>query len=284
MWLEFESLVNARDVGGIQTPSGAVQPKRLIRSDNLQELTEADLRQLENLGVTDVVDLRSHYEVHHEGPGPLQRNEKIRFHNHSFLPEQHDDDAPEAHSETIISDDAERRCTSDDAERPGTSDDAERPGQRLPWMDKKDAIKLQNPFASHYLGYIMDRPASVVAALRGIAHADGAALVHCAAGKDRTGTTVALALSLVDADRDQIVADYAASSERMQKIVDRLLARETYRAGLEGRSLDSHMTRPESMFAVLEYIDTEWGGVPRLMEQLGWNAKDQAALQAKLLG
>lgn len=265
MWLEFESLVNARDVGGIQTPSGAVQPKRLIRSDNLQELTEADLRQLENLGVTDVVDLRSHYEVHHEGPGPLQRNEKIRFHNHSFLPEQHDDDAPEAHNETIISDDAERR---------GTSDDAERPGQRLPWMDKKDAIKLQNPFASHYLGYIMDRPASVVAALRGIAHADGAALVHCAAGKDRTGTTVALALSL----------DYAASSERMQKIVDRLLARETYRVGLEGRSLDSHMTRPESMFAVLEYIDTEWGGVPRLMEQLGWNAKDQAALQAKLLG
>ncbi|WP_375430833.1 tyrosine-protein phosphatase [uncultured Friedmanniella sp.] len=48
---------------------------------------------------------------------------------------------------------------------------------------------------------------------RDIADAPGATLVHYTAGKDRTGTIVALALTLVGADRAAVIADYAASSE-----------------------------------------------------------------------
>ena len=41
-----------------------------LRSDNLQDLTPADIRHLvEVVGVTDVVDLRSDVEYHVEGPG-----------------------------------------------------------------------------------------------------------------------------------------------------------------------------------------------------------------------
>lgn len=263
-WLEFESLVNARDVGGIDTPAGPVRPKRLLRSDNLQDLTSGDIEQLLELGVSDVVDLRSHFEVHHEGPGPMRARADITFHHHSYLPEQHDDDAPEDHDETIVHDD-------------------QTPGKRLPWLGKDSKIDLQDAFATHYLGYLMDRPASVVGALRAVAHAPGATLVHCAAGKDRTGTTVALALSLVEADRDQILADYAASSERMQLIVDRLMRTDTYRPNLEGRSLDSHMTRPQSMRAVLQYVDDEFGGVEALLQRMGWTSEDTTAMRSKLL-
>lgn len=273
MWLTFESLVNARDLGGIPTPDGPVKERRLLRSDNLQDLTAADMEQLTGLGLSDVIDLRSLYEVESEGPGPLRTRTDITFHHYSYLPEAHDGDAPEAHDEVLVHDDEQ-----------GDQSEGERAGTKLPWADKPNPVDLGNAFASHYLGYLMDRPNSVLGALRSIAYAPGAALVHCAAGKDRTGTTVALALSIIGADRDAIVADYAASSERMEKIVARLIATETYRASLEGRPLESHMTRPESMFAVMNHIDDEYGGVLPLLERIGWTDQDTDAMKTKLLG
>ncbi|GAA5206646.1 tyrosine-protein phosphatase [Microbacterium kyungheense] len=42
-----------------------------------------------------------------------------------------------------------------------------------------------------------------------------AVLVHCTAGKDRTGVAVALVLDAVGAERSAVVADYAASAERL---------------------------------------------------------------------
>ena len=103
-----------------------------------------------------------------------------------------------------------------------------------------------------YLGYLRDRPDSVVAALRDAARADGAAIVHCAAGKDRTGVVAALALAVAGAPRDAIVADYVATGERLEPIVARLRASPTYGADLRGRTLDSHRPRAETMERFLE--------------------------------
>ncbi|GAB3711293.1 tyrosine-protein phosphatase [Mariniluteicoccus flavus] len=264
-WLAFDSLVNARDVGGTPTTDGGmIQPLRLIRTDNLQSLTPADIKQLETFGVTDVIDLRSAYEVHHEGDGPLVGHPRVTFHQHSYLKEQQATDLPDHAEDEEV-----------EAE--------ELPGKALPWVGLDPAIKVDDAFASHYLSYLADRPESVVAALRAIAYADGVALVHCAAGKDRTGTTVALALSLAGAERDAIVADYAASSERMQQIVDKLMASETYRANLEGRPVSSHLTNPESMDAFLGFVEREYGGVEALLERLGWTEEDTRAMRGKLL-
>ena len=102
------------------------------------------------------------------------------------------------------------------------------PEEALPWIDLEPSVELDNEVASVYFSYLVDRPDSVLAALRTIAQAPGAALVHCAAGKDRTGTLVALALSVADAERQAIIDDYAASSERVEGVVDRLLASSTY--------------------------------------------------------
>jgi protein-tyrosine phosphatase len=56
----------------------------------------------------------------------------------------------------------------------------------------------------------------VIEALRTIArHRDGAVLVHCTAGKDRTGVIVALALSSVGVDRALVVEDYAATEANL---------------------------------------------------------------------
>jgi protein-tyrosine phosphatase len=55
------------------------------------------------------------------------------------------------------------------------------------------------------------------------------ALVHCAAGKDRTGVTVSVLLSAAGVDRDAIIADYLATGERLAAIRAALARREEYR-------------------------------------------------------
>ena len=55
MWIDLEGLANLRDVGGLPTADGGkIVPGRLLRSDNLQTLTAADIEALLGLGLTDV--------------------------------------------------------------------------------------------------------------------------------------------------------------------------------------------------------------------------------------
>ncbi len=262
MWIELDGLVNLRDVGGIPTlDGGTIAPGRLLRSDNLQTLTDSDIDELLDLGLTDVIDLRSDFEVENEGPGPLTKVESIHLHQHSLFREWREgvgEDKPDTRPEVV-------------------------PEEALPWVDLAPSVQVEHPVASHYLSYLSDRPDSVVAALREIANAEGAALVHCAAGKDRTGTIVALALMLAGSDPAAVVADYAASGERMQAIVDRLLDTVTYADNLRDRPLSSHMTYPETMEAFLEHVHAEYGSVENLMERLGWTEDDTIRLRAKLL-
>ncbi len=80
LWLDLEGAVNARDVGGIPTDDGGkITRGRLLRSDNLQDLSPTDVTYLvDHLGLSTVVDLRSPTEVASEGPAPLTRHLRIR--------------------------------------------------------------------------------------------------------------------------------------------------------------------------------------------------------------
>ena len=260
MWIELDGLANLRDVGGLPTTDGGkIVPGRLLRSDNLQTLTAADIEQLLGMGLTDVIDLRSDYERASTGPGPLTRTD-VRRHELSLFQEQLPgvgEDKPDVRPEVL-------------------------PEEALPWVDLEPSVELGHPVASVYFSYLVDRPDSILAALRAIAYAPGAALVHCAAGKDRTGTVVGLALILAGVERAAVVADYAASSERVRQVVDRLLASPTYADNLRGRPIESHLSRPEAITAFLDHIDQEHGGVEALLTSMGWTAADSAQLRAKL--
>jgi protein tyrosine/serine phosphatase len=260
MWIDLEGLANLRDVGGLPTDDGGeITPGRLLRSDNLQTLTEADQRRLLALGLTDVIDLRSSYESDQEGPGPLAAR-GVRIQQFSLFREWEagvGEDKPDVRPEVL-------------------------PEEALPWTDLEPAVELDDAIASTYFSYLLDRPDSVVAALRAIAAAPGAALVHCAAGKDRTGTIVALALSVAGTRRDAIVADYAATSERIERIIDRLMRSPTYVDNLRGRPMSSHLTHPEAMISLLSHIDGTFGGVEEMLIKMGWTEEDSDRLRLKL--
>ena len=263
MWIELEGLANLRDVGGMPTSDGGeITAGRLLRSDNLQALTQDDIDRLLRLGLSDVVDLRSEYEVESEGPGPLANHPQVQIHQHSLFREWREGVGEE---------------------KPDTRPE-ELPDEALPWVDLAPSVQVDHPVASFYLSYLVDRPDSIVASLRHIGEADGATLVHCAAGKDRTGTVVALALSVAGADREAIVADYAASTERVEAIVERLLGSRTYAENLRDRPMSSHITHPETMQTFLTYVDGEYGGVEPLLARMGWTDADSDRLRAKLRG
>lgn len=270
-WIELEGLVNIRDLGGTRTTDGAViVDGQLLRSDNLQTLTESDVAKLLDLGLTDVVDLRSDLEVDQEGPGPLTQEPGVAIHHYSMFKEY----LTESETETELTEQINATLSAEEIT-----------AQALPWTEIiKPTVEVEDESASFYLSYLVDRPDSVVAALRSIASAEGAAIVHCAAGKDRTGTIVALALLLCDVDRKLVVEDYARSGERIEKILAKLATSDTYRDNVLSRPASEQTTHPETMEMVCDYIEREHGSVHKLLAEMGWTEQDTAAIRAKLRG
>jgi protein-tyrosine phosphatase len=212
----------------------------LLRSDNLQGLSQADVSRLvDELGVRVVVDLRTGEEVELEGPGPLVADGRVEIRHRSLYPEK------------------------------GRLTDV--------MISKADG---ENPAVQYYLRYLADRPDSVVGALEDIAQGPGPVLVHCAAGKDRTGVVVALALAAAGVEREAIVDDYVRTGERISEIMARLRASSTYAADLAGVTDESRKPRGEWLERVLAVLDERDGG------PLGWLAArgfDPAPLRSRLV-
>ena len=180
-----------RDLGGLPTEGGdVVRHRRLLRSDNLQDLAERSITTLlEDYHLTDVVDLRTHVEVAKEGDGPL-RATAVRHHHFTLYREDSVESGIPA---------AERALPWERTEKERTETErAARRGEREERRPSHDEF-----WSEHYLSYLSTRPDSVVAALHAIAGSEGAAIVHCAAGKDRTGTIIGLALKIVGVPDDE---------------------------------------------------------------------------------
>jgi protein-tyrosine phosphatase len=242
-WLDLEGTANAR----------AVVPRVLLRADNLQSLTERDVRQLVDGETLEVVlDLRTDFEVASEGPGPLTAEDAVRIEHRSLYPDD------------------------------GGNTDLEA-GTVRPWGEPDEAaLPDESPVVRAYMSYLRRRPDSIVGSVRTIAQADGAVLVHCAAGKDRTGVVVALALDAAGVDRTAIVGDYLATADRIEAILERLVSSPTYRAELEGHDPSRHAPVPGTMERVLELVDEQFGGSEAWLSAHGLDGGDLERLRHRL--
>lgn len=260
-WIRLENAVNARDLGGLPTESGApTLPRRLLRADNLQDLSPADITRLvDEHGLTTVIDLRSTTEVKQEGPAPMTAVSSVRHVHLSVIPES---------------------LGNTDVASEALAVNRQRAAERTSAAEQDSAADLLQSF---YLGYLEDRPDSIVEALRTVATAPGAALVHCAAGKDRTGVVVAMALTVAGVPRDVVVADYVATGERIELILDRLRSSPTYADDVDKWPADDHRPHAEIMAGFLARLDADHGGVLGWLAGHGFGAEDVKLLRDKLL-
>ena len=256
-WVDLDGAANVRDLGGLEVEGGGrTAPGVMLRADNLQGLTERDIERLVgDLGVRVVIDLRTETEVHLEGPGPLVRDGRVDVRHRSLHPEA--GERTDVAVEDLI----------------------------VAWRQEPlDGHEDESPAVRAYLTYLRDRPDSIVAALRDVAHGYGAAVVHCAAGKDRTGVVCAFALATVGVPHAAIVADYVATGDRLAPLLARLRSSPTYARDVGRRPDEAHRPRPETMRRFLEVLDDRHGGARAWLGRHGFGDDDQAALRERLVG
>jgi hypothetical protein len=200
--------------------------------------------------VRTVADLRADIEIRAGGPGPMTREPLVAVEQLSLFPE-----------------------------RGGTADEDPDTPDVPPWERRPVTGR---GFSGLYLSFLAERSDSVLAALRLIAHRPGTTIVHCTAGKDRTGTVVALALADVGVERPAIVADYAASADHFDELMKRLAA-STASRDLALAAAVRHRPKAVTMERFLDALTEQAGGVRPWLAAHGWTEADHAALQRKLL-
>ncbi len=124
----------------------------------------------------------------------------------------------------------------------------------------------------HYISYVEHDARAFVEVFRILAAPRGLpALLHCAAGKDRTGVTVALVLDVLGVPEDAIVADYARTAENMPHLLSRLAATATYGPSLAVQPPDDPMARAEAltMEIFLHWLRREHGSAEHLLLAAG---------------
>ncbi len=96
------------------------------------------------------------------------------------------------------------------------------------------------------------------------------AVVHCSAGKDRTGVLSALVLAFLGVSDDTIVADYALSAAAMDRLLERLKAEypEAVEEVVRFAPAILHAA-PETMEEFLSQLRADYGSYDALAASLG---------------
>lgn len=137
--------------------------------------------------------------------------------------------------------------------------------------------------AENYLDWLASQPARIAAILHGIAAAaPGGVLVHCAAGKDRTGVVVALLLSIAAVDRDAIAEDYALSVWWNESVDDEEEIAAAPDADERRRDRRIYYPRRETMLTMLAEVDRRHGGVDGYLGAIGVDPDVRERLRARL--
>ncbi|HEY0003121.1 MAG TPA: tyrosine-protein phosphatase [Actinoplanes sp.] len=148
-------------------------------------------------------------------------------------------------------------------------------------VEHPDDVVHERWLADRYLNFAEDGREALLASLRLIADpASAPVVVHCMAGKDRTGTVCALTLSLLGVSDQDIAADYALTTTAMERLTAYLL--QTHPEAVQG---NEHMfDSPEG--AILTFLDdlrALHGSVEGYAAEIGLTDAELASMRAHML-
>ncbi len=249
--VDLDGPSNFRDLGGLRlTDGGITRFGRVFRADRLCALSDTDLNRLSDLGIRRVFDLRSDTEVQ-EFPDRMPQGAQ-----YTRLPMTSD---VTFQSRTIY--------------------------QRI--VAGEITVYGETEMVEGYLRILTNFAASFAEIVRSVCEGDPV-LIHCTAGKDRTGLAAMLLLDLAGAAPEEIVADYELSAERRpSRQIDHTEAK-TVTPLLENHGLDPALFAPlwEARAAVMEAtlagLRHNWGDAAGYLRAAGLGDADLQAARACL--
>jgi protein-tyrosine phosphatase len=160
---------------------------------------------------------------------------------------------------------------------------------RLPLFDVAEPavqIDLSAGLEGMYGDLVATAGPTLVRVAREIATAEGPVLVHCTAGKDRTGLAIAVVLDAVGVARDAIIDDFALSEANLAgEWADLYIAHLTKDVSIGAAELIRFMTAsPRELLAqVLSKLDDDYGGAAGYLSHHGFPNSDQELLERRLV-
>lgn len=229
----LQGVRNFRDIGGHRTADGRrVRRGRVCRSGHLAAATDDDLRTLERLGVTVVIDFRGPGDIAVEGEDRLPPGARL-----VSIPMY--DPARSADIRSLIYDSPPEVVLAHFGD--GRAAEAMVRGARTLVSDAQRVEQYGQM-------------------LRTIVDNDGATLIHCSAGKDRTGWAASLMLLALGVPETAVIEHYLESNAHRPDHAIRMA--EFARAGIDRSVLEPLFeVREEYKRAALDALETEWGGI-----------------------
>ncbi|MFF7313950.1 tyrosine-protein phosphatase [Streptomyces sp. NPDC008137] len=237
---ELAAVRNFRDVGGLPTVDGRrVRQGVLFRSGHLAHATGEDAAFLTGLGLHTIFDFRNEADQKLEGP-----DVELAGVRNVNLP---------------LSDPA------DGAEFWKLVRDGDLEQLRAILSDGKGAGRM----IASYRMIIKHRTAEHSKVLHALAEDSVPALMHCAAGKDRAGLSIAVTLLAVGVEREAIVEDYLKSNAKHRRYKVRRSGAADSAYSPEVMELLSPLfdARVEYLSAAFDTIEETWGGVDAYLEK-----------------
>lgn len=242
---------NFRDLGGLPIAGGgSTRFGRVYRADRLCTLSDADLRHLEAAGIRHVFDLRSQTEA-----------------------DDFPDRLPAGASYARLS------MTSDETFQARTIYERIVEGEIKAYGEPE--------MVAGYVRILQNFGPSFARIVRQVAQGEPT-IIHCTAGKDRTGVAAMLLLDLVGVAAEHVVADYALSAERQPSQQYDHTEANSLVPMLEDYGLDPAGFAPlweargAVMAAVVEQLHDRWGGAAGYLARAGMDAQELATARASL--
>lgn len=244
--LPLQGSLNFRDLGGYVTEDGRqMKWGKVFRGDAQDRMTDEDVAYMNSIGFKLICDLRGEHEA-------LERPGKLAF-TRLHVP---------IHDELVNGHIIRQRLENGDT-------------------TGLDEIMMRGSYQR-----ILDQfPHVFASVLEEIAKPESLPLAfHCTAGKDRTGLTAAMLLTLLGVPRETIVADYDLTNGYVEPFLKWMRER-VESNGIDFEPIKAIFSAPVTLLLhAYDYLDKRYGGMmPYLREHVGIDEATQEKLRANLL-